>query len=138
MTHQDISKFILDRLSAAGNREDLIRDVCYREGLQWPEGEALVSRLEAEDEQIILRRQSPIALVNSLMFSLAGMLFTAIAVYILFWPALGDNYFSLSLSFVLNLVGYGYKPMLLLLIGLTLAIWGMISFFDTLFQLTRK
>jgi hypothetical protein len=136
MDHQIISKFILDRLSAAGNREDLIRDVCLREGIQWPEAEALVNQVEAEDEKIILRRQSPIDLTNAFMYALAGMLITAFSTYVLFWPAVESGNFSLSIIF--SLLRYGYQMALLLLIGLTLAIGGMIAFFNTLFQLFRK
>jgi len=126
----------LDRLSAAGNREDLIRDVCLREGIQWPEAEALVNQVEAEDEKIILRRQSPIDLTNAFMYVLAGMLITAFSAYVLFWPAVESGNFSLPIIF--SLFRYGYQMALLLLIGLTLAIGGMIAFFNTLFQLFRK
>jgi hypothetical protein len=136
MNHQIISKFILDRLSAAGNREDLIRDVCLREGIQWPEAEALVNQVEAEDEKIILRRQSPIDLTNAFMYALAGMLITAFSAYVLFWPAVESGNFSLSIIFYL--FRYGYQMAILLLVGLTLAIGGMIAFFNTLFQLFRK
>jgi hypothetical protein len=136
MDRHNTSKFILDRLSAAGNRDDLIRDVCLREGIRWPEAEALVEEVEAEDEKSILRRQSPVVFTNSLMYSLAGMLLTAFASYNLFWPALEEKNFSIL--FLYNLVVYGYQQVPLLLIGLTLAIWGMIGFFDTLFQLNRK
>ena len=126
----------MDRLSAAGNREDLIRDVCLREGIQWPEAEALVNQVEAEDEKIILRRQSPIDLTNAFMYVLAGMLITAFSAYVLFWPAVESGNFSLPIIF--SLFRYGYQMALLLLIGLTLAIGGMIAFFNTLFQLFRK
>ncbi|MGD0175121.1 MAG: hypothetical protein ABSC61_11970 [Anaerolineales bacterium] len=136
MDHQIISQYILDRLSAAGNREDLIRDVCLREGIQWPEAEALVNQVEAEDEKIILRRQSPIDLTNAFMYVLAGMLITAFSAYVLFWPAVESGNFSLPIIF--SLFRYGYQMALLLLIGLTLAIGGMIAFFNTLFQLFRK
>jgi hypothetical protein len=136
MDRQDISKYILDRLSAADDRDDLIRDVCLREGIRWPEAEALVNQVAADDEKTILRRQSPINLTNALMFALAGMLLTAISAYALFWPAVESGNFSLFLAFYL--IRYGYQMALLLLVGLTLAIGGMISFFSTLFQLNEK
>jgi hypothetical protein len=136
MDHQIISQYILERLSAAGDREDLIRDVCLREGIRCPEAEALVNQVEAEDEKIILRRQSPIDLTNAIMYALAGMLVTAFSAYVLFWPAVESGNFSLP--FIFSLFRYGYQMALLLLIGLTLAIGGMIAFFNTLFQLFRK
>jgi hypothetical protein len=136
MDRQNLSKFILERLSAAGNRDDLIRDVCLREGIQWPEGEALVEEVETENEKTILRRQSPIALTTSMMFALAGMLITGFATYNLFWPVFLEGNFSLL--FILNLIGYGHPMALVLLIGLTMAIGGMIGFFNTVFQLSGK
>ncbi len=136
MNRQPISKFILDRLSAAENRDDLILDVCRREGIRWPEAEALVSQVETGDEKIILRRQSPIDLTNAFMYSLAGMLITGFSAYVLFWPAIQSRNFSLATIFYV--FRYGYQMALLLLIGLTLAIGGMIAFFDTIFQLNRK
>jgi len=136
MDRQDISKYILDRLSAAEDRDDLIRNICLREGIPWPEAEALVSQVATEDEKIILRRQSPIDLTNAFMYSLAGMLITGFSAYALFWPAVESGNFSWGLIF--NLVRYGYQMALLLLVGLTLAIGGMIAFFNTLFQLNRK
>ncbi len=136
MEHEDIAKFILDRLSAADDRDDLIRDVCLREGIRWPEAEALVNQVEADDAKTILRRQSPINLTNALMFALAGMIITGFSAYALFWPAVEEGNFSLL--FVFYLIRFGYPMALLLLVGLTLAIGGMISFFSMLFQLNEK
>ena len=136
MDKQTLSKLILDRLSAAGNRDDLIRDICLREGILWPEAEALVAEVEAEGEHIIFRRQSPVALTTSIMFTLAGMLLTGFAAYSLFWPVLQERNFSLY--YIFYLVQYGYQMALLLLIGLTMAIGGMIGFFNTVFQLSGK
>jgi hypothetical protein len=136
MEPPDISKYILDRLSAGDDRDDLILAVCLREGIQWPEAEALVSQVASDDEKIILRRQSPIDLINALMYALAGIIITGFSVFALFWPAVQSGNFSLE--FVFYLLRGGYQMALLLLVGLTLAIGGMISFFSTLFQLNQK
>ncbi len=133
MKRADPSKFILERLSAAANRDDLIRDVCFRQGIPWPEAEAMVNEVEAENEKTILRRQSPVALTTSAMISLAGMLLTGLAVVTLFGPALEQGRFTLLDIYYLVL--NGHQMALMLVVGLALSIWGMISFFDTIFQL---
>jgi hypothetical protein len=136
MDKKILSKLILDRLIAAGNRDDLIREICLRQGIQWAEAEALVAEVEAENEKTIFRRQSPIALTTSIMFALAGTLITAFAGYSLFWTALEEKRFSLY--FILNLVQFGHQMLLVLIIGLALAIGGMIAFFETIFQLREQ
>jgi hypothetical protein len=132
---QDLSKFILERLSAAGNRDDLIRDVCFRQGIQWPDAEALVEEVEAENEKIIFGRQSPIVLTTAIMFTLAGTLITGLAAYFLFSPVLMENF---SISYIFGTVLFGDPFIFVLLIGLTLAIGGMIAFFETIFELRGK
>jgi len=136
MEKQTLSKLILDRLIAAGNRDDLIRDICLREGIQWAEAEALIEGVEAENEKIIFRRQSPVALTTSIMFALAGMFITGFAGYTLFWPVLQEKNFSLY--YIFYLVQFGHPMALVLVIGLALAIGGMIAFFETIFQLSEK
>jgi hypothetical protein len=136
MERQDLSKLILERLSAAANRDDLIRDVCIRRGITWPEAEAMVNEVEAENERTILRRQSPINLIGSLMYSLAGMMITGAVTLALFWPAIETRSFSFPIFFYL--MRYGYKGALMLLAGVAMAVGGMISFFDTIFQLNEK
>jgi hypothetical protein len=136
MGRQDISKFILERLAAAGNRDDLIRDVCLRAGIAWPEAEALVDQVEAKDEKTILRRQSPVALTTSIMFVLAGMLITGLAAFSLFWPVFQKGIFFLD--YIFYLIQFGHPMMLVLFIGLAFSIGGMIAFFDTIFRLIEK
>jgi hypothetical protein len=135
MGREDLSKFILERLSAAGNRDDLIRDVCFREGIPWPEAEARVNEVEMKNEKIILRRQSPIVLTTAIMSALAGTILTGVAAFFIFSPVLLDTF---SFSYLFGSVLFGDPWVILLLIGLTLAIGGMIAFFDILFQLNRK
>ena len=136
MERQDLSKFILERLSAAGNRDDLIRDVCFRTGVPWPDAEALVDEVEAENEKTILRRQSPFALTTSIMFVLAGVGITGFAAFTLFWPVFQERNFSLD--YIFYLFQFGHPMMLVLFIGLAFSIGGMIAFFDTIFQLNGK
>jgi hypothetical protein len=136
MKRAELSKFILDRLSAAANRDDLIRDVCFRQGIPWPEAEAMVEEVEAENEKTILRRQSPIALTTSVMITLAGALLTGVTVVALFGPAFEQGNFTLmDVYFILM---NGHQMVWMLVVGLALSIWGMISFFDTIFQLNGK
>jgi hypothetical protein len=132
---QSISKLILARLSAAANRDDLIRDVCFREGIPWPEAEAIVAEVEAENEKTILRRQSPIVLTTAIMFALAGIILSGVAAFFIFSPILLDTF---SFSYFFGSVLFGDPFVILLIIGLTLAIGGMIAFFEEIFRLKAK
>lgn len=136
MPKSDIRRFILDRLSAAANRDDLTKEVCLREGLSWQEAAALVADVESSDQRTILRRQSPINLTTAFMFSLSGMMLTGVAAYLLFAPVLMERRFTLN--FLLYTIRTGYQTGFLLLAGLAMAIGGMIQIFNTVFDITRK
>lgn len=71
MLTPELEKYALEKLSKAGNRDDLVAEICTLTHLSWERAEALLARLEAENQAVIARRQFP------LLFSLATILFLA-------------------------------------------------------------
>jgi hypothetical protein len=133
---EELTGYILEHLSAGANRDDIIRYVCERGQVSWPEAAAFVADVESSNERTILRRQSPINLTTAFMFSLAGMLLTGVAVYLLFAPVLMERRFTWNYLFYT--IRGGYQIGFLLLAGLAMAIGGLIQMFGTLFDITRK
>jgi hypothetical protein len=95
-----LSQYIIDRLSAAANRDDIIRYVCQRGRLDWTQAQALVADVEETHRREIDRRRLPINLTSSRMVGLFGILATAYAVLSIFEPLLGrplpDALYSLN------------------------------------------
>jgi hypothetical protein len=89
MNRQQLSHYIVDRLSAAANRDDIIRYVCERGHLDWARGKALVDDVEETYAREIERRHLPIDLTSAIMAGLFGALVTAYAVASIFEPLLG-------------------------------------------------
>jgi hypothetical protein len=89
MDRDPLTQYIVDRLSAAANRDDIVRYVCQRAKLSWPEGEALVAGVEDRFARKIERRHLPVNLTSAFMVCLFGGLLTAYALLSIFEPLLG-------------------------------------------------
>jgi hypothetical protein len=121
-----LTEYIVDRLSAAANRDDIITWVCQRGRMDWVQAEALVADVEAAHAREIDRRHLPINLSSAVMVGLFGALVTVYAVLSIFEPLLGRqipdalnilNDFGTRLGFlpdthrmVENIQGYGLLP----------------------------
>jgi hypothetical protein len=89
MNEQPLTKHIVGRLSAAANRDDIIRYVCRRGNLDWTRAKALVDDVEETSAREIERRQIPIDITSGFMVALFGSLVTAYSVLSIFEPLLG-------------------------------------------------
>jgi hypothetical protein len=89
MDEQRLSQYVVDRLSAAANRDDIVRYVCQRGRLDWTQAKAFVADVEETHAREIDRRHLPINLTSSLMAGLFGALLTVYAVFSIFEPLLG-------------------------------------------------
>jgi hypothetical protein len=89
MDRDPLTRYIVDRLSAAANRDDIIRSVCQRAKLSWQQAEALVADTEELHALEIERRQMPVNLTSAFMVWLFGGLVTAYAALSIFEPLLG-------------------------------------------------
>jgi hypothetical protein len=99
MDTSSLTRYILHRLSASANRDDVIREVCLRGDLLWPDAEALVEDVEETNSREIERRRSPIEITTALMVAAFGLLLTAYAALSMLEPITGpvlpDFFYSL-------------------------------------------
>jgi hypothetical protein len=110
MDREILARYIVDRLSAAANRDDIIRCVCQRGGLDWQQAKACVADVEETHITEIERRRAPFNLVSAVMVSAFGALVTTYAVLSICEPLLGrplPNIFYLLNDFG---VQYGLLP----------------------------
>jgi len=110
MDRDSLTRYIVDRLSAAANRDDIIRYVCLRGDLDWVQSKALVADVEETYAQEIQRRHLPVNLTSAFMVWLFGALVTSCAVLSIFEPLLGrplPNAFYLLNDFGVH---YGLLP----------------------------
>lgn len=86
MDDPELVQRIVSRLGNAASVNDLIMEICETRGLSWSEAEALVHRVEAEQEQAIAGRRFPLLFVIALGIFLGGL---ALVIY--------DSYVFISL-----------------------------------------
>ena len=89
MYSQWLSRYVVDRLSAAANRDDIIQYVCQRGHMDWVQAKAFVADVEEINAREIERRHLPINLTSAFMMGLFGGLVTAYAALSIFEPLLG-------------------------------------------------
>jgi hypothetical protein len=89
MSEQQLTQYIVDRLSAAANRDDIIRCVCQRGNMDWTRAGALVEEVEEAHALEIEQRHLPINLTSGFMVALFGSLATGYSVLSIFEPLLG-------------------------------------------------
>ncbi len=71
--NEELTRRVVDEIADAHDRNDIIQMVCEQAGVQWPEAEAFVRKVEAEQAHAITARQSPIMLALSAAIMLAGL-----------------------------------------------------------------
>ena len=71
--NEELIRRVVDELADARDRNDIIEMVCEQAGVKWPEAEAFVRRVEAEQSHAITARQSPIMIALSAAIMVAGM-----------------------------------------------------------------
>ncbi|MBN1439211.1 MAG: hypothetical protein JW929_07365 [Anaerolineales bacterium] len=110
MDTRQLTKYIVDRLSAAANRDDVILYVCQRGRMDWNRAQALVADVEEAYAEVIDRRHLPINLTSSVMAVLAGALAAGYAVLAIFEPLIGrplPDFLYLANDFAIH---YGLLP----------------------------
>ncbi len=81
MQEKEITDFILDGLNKSHSRDDILMAVCRNSGLHWEEAEALLDRIQEENEIAITRHQFPLMMVVALVFFTAGIFLTGYGGY---------------------------------------------------------
>ncbi len=70
---QELISRIVNDLADGHDRNDIIQMVCEQAGLQWPEAEGLVRKVESEQAHAITGRQSPIIVALAAVIIAGGM-----------------------------------------------------------------
>lgn len=75
------SAFIVERLAAHDNPDDIVLELCQQGGLSWPRAEELVERVRQENETAITRRQSPFLAVIAFVLFVGGVALIGFSTY---------------------------------------------------------
>ncbi len=123
---EELQEIIVDGLVGHHARNDIILSVCERGGLEWPEAEELVKRVEVERAHAIARGQMPlIALLSAAIVATgAWILNDALAMV---RDIITGNLFTQVV-----LLSISYYPLSLALMGGTMVAGGMIGFWKAL------
>ncbi|MEZ0395997.1 MAG: hypothetical protein ABWK53_06175 [Anaerolineales bacterium] len=78
-----MTQSIIRRLAAGKNPDDIIYELCHTHHLTWPEAEALVQQIQAEHEETIIKKQSPLMIALALILFVLGLGATAVGLYTL-------------------------------------------------------
>jgi hypothetical protein len=76
-----IEEEIVERLENSESLDDIILDLCEQENIAWPEAEAIVQRIQAENKTHIVLTQSPVLVLIALATFLGGLGLISVAVY---------------------------------------------------------
>ena len=81
MDSAELEEKILERLENGENTNDIILNLCEQENIAWPETEAMVQRIQAENKTHIVLTQSPVLVLIALATFLGGLGLISVAVY---------------------------------------------------------
>lgn len=70
---EELVELVVRRLASHTRPNDIAYELCERTGLSWPQAEALVHEIAANQRHRIGRRQTPILLITGLMTILIGV-----------------------------------------------------------------
>ncbi len=80
MESDELTQSIIRDLVKQRSRNDIIQRVCERAGLNWPQAEQLVRRVEADHAHAIARGQSPLLILLSIGSILIGLALLYLAI----------------------------------------------------------
>jgi hypothetical protein len=73
MDNQELTQFILENLVKAKDPNDLILYICDKEGMSWPQAQALVEKVRSENASNITRKQAPLLTAIALITFTGGL-----------------------------------------------------------------
>ena len=73
MQKEEITAFVVDELGKHHSRNEIIRRLCERTGMMWPDAEKLVRQIEADHGQDIRARQSPLLIALGVAIFIGGI-----------------------------------------------------------------
>lgn len=135
----ELEEKIVERLENGEDKDDMLLDLCESMNISWPEAEALLERIEAENKNHIVLAQSPLLVLIALAGFICGLVLIGFCVYDI---AIVYNDYAAAKSlagmgFVLYLFIYGGFFWELGLLGLAMMIgslWGMSDVWTAIFE----
>ena len=131
------SEYIVTDLLRSRNKDDIIREVCWRTGCSWVEGEYLVERTTRENKKLIRQEKSPIRLGISILASAVGLIWVGSVIIRAATPLiryLGEN--GTLTGFILPRSTWGLAVELL--VALTMIVVGMILTMQQMQSISRR
>ncbi len=77
----ELEEQIIERLENGEDKDDMLLDLCESMNIGWPEAEALLERIEAENKNHIVLAQSPLLVLIALATFLGGLGLIGFAVF---------------------------------------------------------
>jgi hypothetical protein len=126
---EQITTLIIDELGKHHSRNELIRVVCERAGINWADAAKLIEQVEEQHRGTIAKRQSPILLAISIFTMIGGLalLFVNFQFFI--------DFFQSDPLERLLVLRTGYYKIVGLVTGLGMLSGGIYGFWKTLMPL---
>jgi hypothetical protein len=130
------SEYILQDLLRSRSKDDIIREVCWRTGCSWIEGEYLVERTMRENKKLIRQEKSPIRLGISIFASVIGLVWVGSVTVRTATPLIrymAENESMAGYALPGGIVGLAIE----LIVGLTMSVVGMVLTIQQLKSIRR-
>lgn len=131
MDDPELVRHIVNRLVNAASLNDLIMEICETRGLSWSEAEALVRRVEVEQEHSIAGRQFPLLFVIALIIfggGLAMVIYDSYVFISMLETDLSTAFNSLDIVTHLRLIfDIGVAPIMGIVIGAAMMLGSLVG-----------
>jgi hypothetical protein len=81
MQEEKLVSYIQDNLSKFRDQDEIIIGICKMTNLTWEKAEAILDRVQTENEISIARRQFPLFFIVAFIFFVTGLMLTGYGVY---------------------------------------------------------
>lgn len=110
MPDTELQEWILGRLAASANRDDILQEACARTGCTWSQAESLLEQVELDRKSEIVRRRSPLFFAVALVVFLGGLALAGYGLYglVLFFSP--DSMPADLTSYFLRILEQGEQP----------------------------
>ncbi len=129
---------LVSRLASGENPDEIIYELCETSNLSWPEAEALVRQIQADQEETIVRKQSPLTVLLALILFVAGLAMMTAGLYVIVITFEIPSHVS-GPTRLISTIGYAIQSWpaawLLILFGFSTVVGSMIGMRQTLSSL---
>jgi hypothetical protein len=127
-----IEERILQRLTDAEDRENIILDLCETENLNWSEARSMVAAVEARKKNQIVLAQSPVLVMIALGIFIGGLVLLVYAVYniAIAYETYASTLSPASVGFLLYLLTYGGFLLEFVILGFAMVVGSLTGMQD--------